>query len=142
VPYTREQGNNFWFEYDDHFLFHPPADVLQAYQIIRGPDYIRTRWKERRRTSSYPAGFVTDVTPLRAGLVTLLLDIDAARWVEINNYVALAWAIQSEALPVPDTHNPGLSAGRLQAQRDFWLPKTALELEAAFDRFPYPDILA
>ncbi len=209
MPYTRQQGNDFWFEYDDHFLFHPSTEVRQALQIIRGADYIRTRWKERRRTNTYPAGFLTDVTTLRAGLVTLsrhqlqivdrhfpadteslrlafedfgqgvlfddrrqpgtkvhmmdtsspanppigyhrwhtiisallLLDIDAARWAELNKYVTLAWAIQSEALPVQDTHNPGLSAIRVQAHRDFWLLKTLPELDAAFDSFPYPAVL-
>ena len=71
-----------------------------------------------------------------------MVGIDARRWTEIALYVALAWAIQSEAKPVQDTENPGLSEERLQALRDTWLRRDLDELDAAFDSFPYPTTLA
>jgi hypothetical protein len=73
---------------------------------------------------------------------TIMLGIDAQRWTEIARYVALAWAIQSEAKPVQDTENPGLSEERLQDFRDTWLRRDLDELDAAFDSFPYPTTLA
>jgi hypothetical protein len=57
---------------------------------------------------------------------TIMVGIDAQRWTEIDRYVALAWAIQSEAKPVRDT----------------WLRRDLDELDAALDSFPYPTTLA
>ena len=73
---------------------------------------------------------------------TIMVGIDARRWTEIDRYVALAWAIQSEAKPVQDTENPGLSEERLQALRDTWLRRDLDELDAALDSVPYPTTLA
>lgn len=203
---TRDKAIQFWYKFDERF--EPPVkpDVANAYVIMRGIDYIRTRWDEHRQMGTYPEGFLDDVTPLREGVefianeqlaimdshlgddtkliqssfedfgqgvlfddrrkqgrkvhmmdtsgpdnppigyhrwhaivrATIMLGIDAQRWTEIDRYVALAWAIQSEAKPVQDTENPGLSEERLQAYRDTWLWRDLDELDAAFDSFPYP----
>ena len=203
---TRDMAIPFWYEFDEHFLFNMSPAVANAYAIIRGPDYIRTRWNEHRQKGTYPEGFLADVTPLREGVefiakeqlaivdlhfggdaqlmqssfedfgqgvlfddrrepgskvhmmdtsgpanppigyhrwhpivrATIMLGIDAERWTEIDRYVALAWAIQSEAKPVQDTENPGLSEERLQAFRETWLGRDLDEIDAAFDSFPYP----
>jgi hypothetical protein len=197
---------DFWFELDDRFLFNVSAEIGQAYAVIRGPDYVRTRFVERRRGGAYPGGFVTDVTPLRAGLEVLsreqlalirrhypsdddalrgayeafgqgvlfddrrdpgnkvhmmdtsgpanppigyhrwhtlvramvLLGLDAEEWTAIDRFVALAWAIQSEARPTQDTHNPPLGEARLEELRGVWLAKDPAALDRAFDSFPYP----
>jgi hypothetical protein len=209
VPYTPEVAIEFWFAFDDHFLFHATAEVTNAYGIIRGPDYILNKWRQHRRLGTYPDGFLTDVMPLRAGLDTLsteqlammdqhfgrdaeimrrsfedfaqgilfdnrrdvgnkvhMMDtsgpanppigyhrwytiaramvvcgIEATRWTEIISFVALAWAIQSEAKPVQDEHNSPMDATRLQALRDAWLPRNLDTLDQNFDHSPYPPLV-
>jgi hypothetical protein len=64
-------ASDFWFDYDNHFLFQPPPQVLQAYTVIRGVDFARSRFDATRLAGTYPAAFVTDVTPLKPGLQTL-----------------------------------------------------------------------
>jgi len=54
------------------------------------------------------------------------------------SYVALAWAIQSEATPVQDMHNPIMNPARLQILRDAWLPRNLDTLDDSFDYYPYP----
>lgn len=206
MSYTRDKAKQFWYELDEHFLFRVSPEVGRAYGIIRGPDYIRTRWNEHRWGGTYPDGFLADVTPLREGVefiakeqlaimdrhfegdaeamrrsfedfgqgvlfddrrspgnkvhmmdtsgptnppigyhrwhaiirATTMLGIDADRWTEIDRYVALAWAVQSETRPVQDANNPGLDDDRLQTLRDAWLRRGLDELDVAFDGFPYP----
>jgi hypothetical protein len=206
MPYKRDTAIQFWSEFDEVFNFDVSTEVANAYAIIRGYDYIRTRWNEHRQVGTYPDGFLADVTLLREGVLfiaqkqlaimdlhlggdaeamqrsfedfgqgvlfddrrepgskvhmmdtsglanppigyhrwhtivraTIMLGIDTERWTEIDRYVALAWAIQSEAKPVQDTENPGLSEERLQAFRETWLGRDLDEIDAAFDIFPYP----
>ena len=206
MPYTPEIAIDFWFQFDDYFLFNRPPAVTRALQIIRGPDNPLNKWRQRRREGTYPASFVADMTPLAAGLQTIsteqlavidrhlggdeeierrsfedfaqgvlfddrrpvgikvhmmdtsgpsnppigyhrwyaigramvLTGVDAPRWTRILSLVALAWAIQSEAQPRQDTHNPLMDAARLQALRDAWLPRNSDELDRSFDSYPYP----
>lgn len=209
MAYTPEIAINFWFDFDDHFMFHATPTVGKAYQITHAPDYPLTKWRQRRKQGTYPNGFVTDMTPLRAGLQTLsteqlaiidqhlagdadvmrlsfedfaqgvlfddrrpvgykvhmmdtsgptnppigyhrwysyarammLLGIDAGRWTQLLSFVALAWAIQSEARPQQDTHNPPMDAARLQVLRNAWLPRNLDELDTSFDNYPYPPVV-
>lgn len=197
---------DFWFTYDDHFLFHPPPEVLAAYGVIGGPDFPLDQFTATRQAGTYPAAFVAAVTPVRAGLVTLSthqlaivdqffkddaeglqaafehfgygdlvddrrppgntvhmmdssgpanppigyhrwhgviramteLGVDAERWQAIGRLVALAWAVHAEAQPLQDRANPPLPLPRLTALRAHWLTRTPDELDAAFDRFPFP----
>jgi hypothetical protein len=196
----------FWYDLDDRFLFNRPPEIDQALAAIRGPDFIDRRFRERRFTGTYPAGFVEDVTPLRDGLEVIsreqlaivdrnlgtdfdaarrafedfgqgvlfddrrpdgnkvhmmdssglanppighhrwhsiiramvLLDIDAARWTDLDRLLGLAWAIHAKALPVQDTHNPALSDEVLAVLRTRWLGRTPDEIDAAFDSRPFP----
>jgi hypothetical protein len=63
----------FWYELDDHFLFnvddHP--EILDAYDAIQMPDGITNLRVEHRANGTYPAGFLADVTPMRAALELL-----------------------------------------------------------------------
>jgi hypothetical protein len=199
-------ATQFWFDFDDHFLFNPTPEILDAYTAIRGLNFIPTRWREHRRSGTYPDGFIADVEPLRDGLAVLsgeqlaiirrhfgddedamrrafeafgqgilfddrrppgfkvhmmdssgpanppigyhrwhpiiraviFLGIDAAEWGAVDRLVGLAWAIHSEATPVQDTRNPGLSQERLEELRGVWLGKSLEELDDAFDSFPFP----
>lgn len=38
MPYTKSQALDFWYDYDQRFLFAPPPEVPQLYQTIYGPD--------------------------------------------------------------------------------------------------------
>jgi hypothetical protein len=71
TPTTDKAATEFWYEFDDHFLFNPTPELGRAYQTIRGPDYVRTRWIEHRRRGTYPEGFIADVRPLHSGLALL-----------------------------------------------------------------------
>jgi Ferritin-like len=61
----------FWYELDDRFFFNPPPEILQAYAALGDLDFILGRYKERRRTGTYPNGFIQDVMPLREGLAVI-----------------------------------------------------------------------
>ncbi|WP_448624577.1 ferritin-like domain-containing protein [Geodermatophilus sp. URMC 64] len=71
VPPEAQQASDFWFEYDNHFLFQPPAQVIQAYTVLLGVDYVRSRFTFTRNAGTYPGAFLADVTPLEPGLRTL-----------------------------------------------------------------------
>jgi hypothetical protein len=67
------------------------------------------------------------------------LGIDAERWTEIDRYVGLAWAVQSEAQPVQgEAANPGLPGGRVAELAERWLARTPEQIDSAFDSVPYP----
>jgi len=68
---TLQAATDFWFDLDDRFLINRPPEVNQAFGIIRGPDFILGRFTARRQAGQFPAGFLADVTPLRAGLETI-----------------------------------------------------------------------
>ncbi len=69
----------------------------------------------------------------------IALDIDAERWTELDRYVGLGWAIQSEARPVQgEEPNPRMSADRLVELRERWIARTPAEIDDAFDSVPYP----
>ena len=62
------EPDRFWFTYDDHFLFNPPAQVLAAYPAIGDLDTPLTQFAQTRAAGTFPADFRTAVEPLRAGL--------------------------------------------------------------------------
>ena len=63
--------NEFWFELDDRFLFHPTPEIVAAYGAIEMPDGITNLRLEHRAAGTYPAGFEADVTPMRDALALL-----------------------------------------------------------------------
>ena len=70
-PTPDEVANDFWFTYDDHFLFNPPPQVFAAYAAIGDLDTPLTQFAETRAAGTFPDGFVTAMEPLRAGLQAL-----------------------------------------------------------------------
>lgn len=71
APPEAQQATDFWFEYDNHFLFAPPPQVIQAYTAIGSIDLARSRFAATRAAGTYPAAFLAAVTPLEPGLRTL-----------------------------------------------------------------------
>lgn len=63
--------NEFWFQLDDRFLFHPTAEIGAAYGTIGMPDDITFLRSDHREAGTYPEGFKTDVEPMRDGLALL-----------------------------------------------------------------------
>ncbi len=70
-PTPDEVANDFWFTYDDHFLFNPPPQVFAAYAAIGDLDAPLTQFAETRAAGTFPDDFVTAMQPLRAGLQAL-----------------------------------------------------------------------
>lgn len=209
-PDRRARAIEFWFDFD---LAYNPGfgrvsdEILEAYSIIRGPDFPRARWREHRLRGTFPDGFARDMMPMKDALLLLAndqlqiidrhyagddeglraafedfgqgvlfddrrppgekihkMDVggpdnppigyhrwhafnravvvvggDADRWLTIDRYVGLAWAIQSEARPEEDRpDNPGLPEERLAALREQWTKMSWDELDAAFDSDPFP----
>jgi hypothetical protein len=65
--------------------------------------------------------------------------VNRQRWMEIDREIGLAWAIQSELKPIPDSRtNPPIAANRLSSLRAVWGAQNADGLDTAFDAFPYP----
>ena len=78
MAYTRQLGIDFWFEFDNLFLWNPTpqsADALRrAYDFGNGgPEFDRPVDLLRTSYSSgtHPASFVSSLTPNRAGFVDL-----------------------------------------------------------------------
>ncbi len=73
-PDRRTQAIEFWFDLD---LAYNPGfgrvsdEVLEAYSIIRGPDFPRARWREHRLRGTYPEGFQQDMMPMKDALLLL-----------------------------------------------------------------------
>ena len=70
-PAADQVASDFWFTYDDHFLFNPPPQVLAAYAALGDIDAPLTQFTQTRATGTFPADFRTAVEPLRAGLTSL-----------------------------------------------------------------------
>lgn len=65
---------------------------------------------------------------------------DPDRWLTINRYVGLAWAIQSELKPGDNIpNNAELHSDRLNELRISWLKLSFEELNVAFEKYPFPD---
>ena len=64
-------ATDFWFTYDDHFLFNPPPQVIAAYAALGDIDGPLTQFTQTRAAGTFPAAFRTAVEPLRAGLTAL-----------------------------------------------------------------------
>lgn len=70
---------------------------------------------------------------------TVFLGVSPERWTQIDNFLALSWAVASIMKPVADSHtNPPMQPDvrhRLERQ---WLPLSPTQLDDAFDSYPYP----
>ena len=71
VPTSHQVASDFWFTYDDHFLFNPPPQVLAAYAAIGDLDTPLTLFADTRAAGTFPDDFRTAVEPLRTGLEAL-----------------------------------------------------------------------
>ena len=71
ATYTRERARDFWFEFDNAFLFQPAPEILQAYQQIGGPDAFRRLFVTTRAEGTYPAAFEQRAQAARDGLLRL-----------------------------------------------------------------------
>jgi hypothetical protein len=69
----------------------------------------------------------------------VLLEGESDRWLRIDRYVGLAWAIQSLLKPYNDVgtnpNNPELPERCLEQLRKVWLNKSFSELDAAFETY-------
>jgi hypothetical protein len=104
----------------------------------RRPAGVKVHMMDTSGVTNPPIGYHRWYALARAMVFT---GIDAARWTQLLSFIALAWAIQSEARPVQDTHNPPMDAARLQTLRDAWLPRNPDELDNNFDNYPYPPVV-
>lgn len=73
TAYTRERAIEFWFAFDNFFLFQPPPEILQSYQQIGGPDAFRRLFVSTRANGTYPEAFVqqAQAPAVSEGLVRL-----------------------------------------------------------------------
>ena len=58
MPYSRQLGNNFWYEFDNFFLWDERQDVLKAFGNISDLDRI---CKEHKINDTYPIDFMKEV---------------------------------------------------------------------------------
>ena len=56
--YSRQLGANFWYEFDNFFLWDERQDVLQAFGNISDLDRI---FKEHKINDTYPIDFLNEV---------------------------------------------------------------------------------
>ncbi len=104
-------------------LYNPnrPGDSIHKMDDLRGPPVGYHRWHAFIRAA-------------------VLLGVDKNIWLQIDRYVGLAWAIQSEAKIIQDSpNNPSLEKMRLEELRSFWLQLSFDDLDVAFDSYPFPN---
>ena len=58
MVYSRQLGNDFWYEFDNFFLFDAREDVLVARSNVSDLDRIR---KQHRINDTYPIDFINEV---------------------------------------------------------------------------------
>lgn len=68
----------------------------------------------------------------------MFLGIDVERWTGFLPLIGFGWAVQTEANPVVDAHNPRLPASQLARLEHTWLRKSTRDLDNDFDSVPYP----
>ncbi|ASO19097.1 hypothetical protein FHR81_001364 [Actinoalloteichus hoggarensis] len=68
----------------------------------------------------------------------MVLDVDRARWAELDRLIGLAWALQSIAKPRAREINPPLPDETVRRLRGIWLPRTSVQTDLAFREWPYP----
>ncbi|GAA4800228.1 hypothetical protein [Streptomyces ziwulingensis] len=67
-----------------------------------------------------------------------LLDVSARRWTELDPLIGLGWATQSLMRPAADRNNPPTPRHAGERLVRSWQARTARQMDAAFDAFPYP----
>lgn len=69
------RANEFWFQYDDQFLFNPSPEIRAAYgawaAALGSVDAIIKLWTKHRMEGTYPEGFIADVRPAREPLAVI-----------------------------------------------------------------------
>jgi hypothetical protein len=69
------RANEFWFQYDDKFLFNPSQEIRDAYAAwaaaLGSLDAIIQLWKDHRIAGTYPKGFIAAVRPAREPLAVV-----------------------------------------------------------------------
>ena len=58
MVYSRQLGSNFWYEFDNFFLWDEREDVLKSFGSIIDLDRI---WKEHKINGTYPIDFIKEV---------------------------------------------------------------------------------
>jgi hypothetical protein len=71
AAFTKEQAIEYWFAFDNAFLFQPAADIIQAYQQMGGPDAFRRLFITTRAEGTYPAAFDQQAQAVAGGLLHL-----------------------------------------------------------------------
>lgn len=72
MNYTKEQGVEFWFDFDNHFLPSTASDeVLAAYGAIGGPDRPRSVWQQARIDDRFPEDFIAYANPVKDSIAFL-----------------------------------------------------------------------
>jgi len=71
MNYSKEIGVEFWYEFDNQFLFQPTNDIKQLYSQIKGPDTIRLFWEQFRQGGNYQEHFYKAIQPMFPALIQL-----------------------------------------------------------------------
>lgn len=58
MAYSRTLGTDFWFEFDNFFLWQVQQEVLNAIGIVGG---LGTLYNELRKNGTYPDDFISEV---------------------------------------------------------------------------------
>jgi hypothetical protein len=59
MAYSHQVGSNFWYEFDNFFLWDERQDVLKAFGDISDLDRI---WKEHKINGTYPIDYINEVS--------------------------------------------------------------------------------
>lgn len=215
MAYSKDAALDFWYEYDQKFLFAASPEVVGLYQSIYAPTFsldalvdvvrdhqadlarqLQGREQSLRRLAEiqieimdkhFPAaadlqrafedfgqGVLFDGKPLAAdpnqlrrpsGRLIHMMDgtpddcvgyhrwhafiraavaagADDKRWLQINRFVALSWAIYSELDPREDApNNPPIASDRLASLQKGWLSADVATLNEGFLHYSgtFPD---
>lgn len=210
MPYTRQMGIDFWYDFDNQTLWKRSAEVTKAiaksYGQIGGDlDTLADLFDASYKSNNHPAQFVTAISRGKDGFVdlaaaqqkiivahfgndgdslrsafqdfgqgvlydtrkprtathlihmmdgspddwvgyrrwhafvraALLSGADQKFWLQMLQFIALAWGIQTEMNPPLDaSNNPAMAPVRLKLLTDFWTAADVDLLDQAFVTFP------
>jgi hypothetical protein len=71
MKYDRQQAIDFWYEFDNYFMFKAPQEIIDAYNILFSIGDLRHLFRTHRRNGTYPEGFKVDVSPVRDTIIFL-----------------------------------------------------------------------
>ncbi len=129
MPYTRDIGREFWFQFDNRFLFPDPevVDALQSAYVFNGSAMDLDKPVDLFRVSygqpTHPEPFLNAIQPNRSGFVDLARiqsDVISAH-LATNDDIRTAFEDFAEGILLDPRRLPGMRVHKMDGNPEDWV---------------------